>query len=357
LDRQSIPTPLPRREEAASHFRDFLAYDDVDFVRAAYEAILRREADEEGLRCYLAMLQDGASKAEILHRICQSAEGRQKDVRIGGLRLPYALDSISRLPIIGRVIAIAVAIWNLPGAERSHRRISRELARQLRQNEQHSVRNAKAATDAFRRLEHSQNVLADMTKLFATRAQSESFQKALTRTIASLQALQKSTKAHVAKGLFDAQIDELRANIETKAEGTALEAAHRQIQRISETKADRRDSERWAKDVGASIRTIAESKADNTELAQVQTAIEGVAQKLELIQESKASSTDLQNLEAFLLSATEAKAERHEITALTKHLVALLEHRATKTELEFVRSSIERTNDVIGNIRRDKANI
>jgi SAM-dependent methyltransferase/SOS-response transcriptional repressor LexA len=407
-DWQPMPTPLLGREEAAYHFRDFLAYDDVDFVRAAYQAILKRDADEEGLRCYLAMLQDGASKAEILHRICESPEGRRKNVRIGGLRLPYALDSISRLPFIGRAIAIAVAIWNLPGSERSHRRESRELARRLRQNEQHSLRNAKTATDAFRRLEHSQNVLADMTKLFATRAQSESFQKALTRTIASLQSLQKATKTHVDKGLFDAQIDELRANIETKAESTAVETTHRQIQRISETKADRRDSERWAKDVGASIRTIAEAKADTAELAQVQTAIkdarrqiqhisetkanrgdserwakdvgvsirtiaeakadtaelaqvqtaiEDVAQKLELIRESKASSVDLQNLEVFLLSATEAKAERHEITALTNHLVALLEHRATKTEFEFVRSSIERTNDAIGNIRRDKANI
>jgi Domain of unknown function (DUF4214) len=235
-DWQSTPTPLPRREEAAYHFRDFLACDDLEFVRVAYQAILKREADEEGLRCYLAMLQDGASKAEILHRICQSSEGRQKEVRIEGLRLPYALDSISRLPIIGSVIAIAVAIWNLPSAERNHRRISREVARQLRQIEQNSARNAKAATGAFRRLEHSQNVLADMTKLFATRAQSESLQKALTRTIASLQALQKTTKTHVAKGLFDAQIDEMRANIETKAESTVLEGAQRQIQRISETK-------------------------------------------------------------------------------------------------------------------------
>jgi SAM-dependent methyltransferase len=356
-DLRSIPTPLPNREGDAFHFRDFLAYDDVDFVRAAYQAILKREADEEGLRCYLAMLQDGASKAEILHRICHSPEGRQRDVRIGGLRLPYALDSISRLPFIGRVIAIAVAIWNLPGSERSHRRVSRELARRLRQNEQHFVRNAKNATDAIRRLEHSHNVLAAMTKLFATRAQSESFQKALARTIASLQALQKVAKTHVDKGLFDAQVYELRANIEAKAESTAVETAHRQIQRLSETKADRRDSERWAKDAGASIRFIAEAKADTKELAQVQTAIQDVVQKLELLHESKASSVDLQNLKVSLLSATEAKAERQEITALTDHLIALLEHRATKTEFEFVRSSIERTNDAIDSIRRDKANI
>jgi SAM-dependent methyltransferase len=407
-DWQSIRTPPPRRKESAYHFRDFLAYDDVDFVRAAYEAILKREADDEGLRCYLAMLQDGASKAEILHRIGQSPEGRQRDVRIGGLRLPYALDSLSRVPLVGRLIAIAVAIWNLPSSERSHRRLSQELARRLRENEQHSARNSKAAIDAFRRLEQSQNELADMTRLFATRAQSESFQKALTRTIASLQALQKVTKTHVDKGLFDAQFNELRANIETKAESTVVEAVnrqillvsetkvdrremerlakdvgssirtiaqakadtaelaqaqtaieevHRQIQHISETKADRRDLERWAKDVGASIQIISEAKAGTTELAQVQTLIEDVAQKLELIQESKASSVDLQNLEVLLLSSTEAKAERHEISALTNHLVALLEQRATKTEFEFVRSSIERTNDAIETIRNDKANI
>jgi hypothetical protein len=356
-DRQSIATPLPIREEAAYHFRDFLAYEDVDFVHAAYRAILKRDADEDGLSCYLTMLQDGARKAEILYRICRSPEGRQRDAKIGGLRLHSAFDSISRWPIFGRVIAVAVAIWNLPGTERSHRRLTCELGRRLTQNEQHSARYAKTATDALRRLEYSQNVLADMTKLFATRVHSEALQKALSGTVASLQALKKATKTHVDKGLLDAQIDELQANIETKAKSTAVEAAYLKIQLILETKADRRDSERWAKDVGASVRTIAEAKADTAQVAQVQIAIEDVAQKLVLLQESKASAGALRNLEVFLLSATETKAERHEITALTNHLVALLEHRATKNELEFLRSSIERTNEAIDNVRRDKADI
>jgi SAM-dependent methyltransferase len=169
--------------------------------------------------------------------------------------------------------------------------------------------------------------------------------------------LKKATKTHVDKGLLDAQIDELRANIETKAKSTAVEAAYRKIHLILETKADRRDSERWAKDVGASVRTIAEAKADTAQVAQVQIAIEDVAQKLVLLQESKASAGALRNLEVFLLSATKTKAERHEITALTNHLVALLEDRATKNELEFLRSSIERTNEAIDNVRRDKADI
>jgi SAM-dependent methyltransferase len=356
-DWQSFPTRLARKEGAACHFRDLLLYEDADFVQAAYQAILKREPDDEGLRCYLAMLGDGAPKTEILHRIRQSPEGRQRGAKIGGLRLSYVFDSISRWPIIGRAIAIAVAIWNLPGTDRSHRRLLRDLAHRLSHNEQHSAGNARTFADALRRLEYSQNVLADMTKLFATGAHSDALQMALTRTVASLQALQKTASTHVDQSLFEDQVTNLWAKIGTKADSAAIEAVQCQIQRISESKADRRESERKAKEIGASVQSIADAKADIAELARAQTAIENVARKLELLQESKADAAALQNFDSSLLRATETKAERHEVTALTNHLIALLEHRVTKNELEIVCSSMESANDAIEHVLKSKADI
>jgi SAM-dependent methyltransferase len=387
-DWQSIPAPLPGRKDAPVHFRDFLAYDDDDFVQAAYHTILKRDADDDGLRCYLAMLLDGASKAEILNRIRQSPEARGQNARIGGSRLPFVLDSLSRRPIIGRLIGIAIAIWNLPGAERGQRRSSREIARRLRQSEQGSRRNIETATDALRRLELSQNALADMTTLFATRAQSDALQSALSRTIASLQTLQQATKTCVDKGLFDVQVRELRANIETKADRreseksavavrasvlaiaeakagitdlarvrTAVEAADREIRLIPEIQAALRGLEHRVSDVYASILAVSEAKAGSSEFGRVQQDIDGLARKVDQLQEFKASAVALKNFEVFWLSTAERKAERHEITALTNHLVALLEDRATKQEFDLLRSSIAKTNDVIESVRVDKADI
>jgi SAM-dependent methyltransferase len=356
-DWQSTPTSLPGREEDPYHFRDFLAYDDVDFVRAAYQAILGRETDQDGSRCYLAMLRDGAPKAEILHRIRRSPEGRQRGAKIDGLRLPYIVDSVSRWPIIGRVIAVAVAIWNLPATERSHIRLSRELSRRLQQNEQHFARSAQTATAALRRLERSQNALSELTRQFASRAHSEALQNAVTRTIAALQVLQRTTTTHVDKGLFEDQVNDLRAKIETIAESAADEAAQLQIRLISEFKADCWECERRVNDIGASVQTIADAKADIAALAQTQMAIENVARKFELLRESKADAVALQNFDALLLRTMETKAERHELSALTNHLIVLLEHRVTKNELELVCSSIEKTNDAIDHIRKGKADI
>src|SRR6266478_383028 len=110
--------------DAAYQLNDFAAYDDVEFVEAAYRAILKREPDEDGLKTYLAMLRDGALKAELLGRLRQSPEGGLRRIRVVGLSLPYALDVVSRWPVIGRVVGIAVAIWSLPSSQRDQRRKS-----------------------------------------------------------------------------------------------------------------------------------------------------------------------------------------------------------------------------------------
>ena len=118
------------------HVRDLLAFEDVEFIWAAYSATLGRPPDEDGLGCYLRMLRDGASKIEILGRLRSSAEGMQRGFRIRGLWLLYMLDRICRLPVVGRIMLVATGVWNLPGYMRTNRRLINEKARGDAENEQ-----------------------------------------------------------------------------------------------------------------------------------------------------------------------------------------------------------------------------
>ena len=65
------------REPSRSH--------DTEFVDAAYRAVLKRAPDSIGEEHYLGLLRNGASKAEILHRLRHSPEGEAIGAKIVGL--------------------------------------------------------------------------------------------------------------------------------------------------------------------------------------------------------------------------------------------------------------------------------
>lgn len=58
---------------------------DARFVRLAYQALLGRKVDDNGLANYLAQLRSGADKAGILVEIASSLEGRRSQIQVPGL--------------------------------------------------------------------------------------------------------------------------------------------------------------------------------------------------------------------------------------------------------------------------------
>jgi O-antigen chain-terminating methyltransferase len=121
--------PLPRlgafaddlAKQPRYRLADFLAYHDEDFVRQAYRRILGREPDREGASRYLAKIRAGAlSRIEVLGRIRYSAEGRAAGVPISGLAAPFAMRSMRRVPVVGRLAGIAQYLWRLPDLARNH---------------------------------------------------------------------------------------------------------------------------------------------------------------------------------------------------------------------------------------------
>jgi SAM-dependent methyltransferase len=110
---------LPKQERYC--LADFLAYHDEDFVRQVYRRVLGREPDREGGSRYLAKIRAGAlSRIEVLGRIRFSSEGRAAAVPITGLAVPFAMRTMRRVPVVGRLAGIAQYLWRLPDIARNH---------------------------------------------------------------------------------------------------------------------------------------------------------------------------------------------------------------------------------------------
>jgi SAM-dependent methyltransferase len=107
------PEPIAYRDEY--HVGELLAFNDVDFVRSAYRALLRREPDVAGSNGLLVALYAGElSKVEILGVLHESQEGRNAAVRVHGLANAVRVRRLRRIPILGRVIGIVQYILRLP---------------------------------------------------------------------------------------------------------------------------------------------------------------------------------------------------------------------------------------------------
>jgi ubiquinone/menaquinone biosynthesis C-methylase UbiE len=134
------PEFVPRSDDRY-RLDDLLKYEGQEFVRNAYRAILKREPDEDGALQRLRMLLGGRfDKVDVLASLRYSAEGRQKGVSIEGLALPATARRLYRVPILGYLLELAVALLSLPASARRQRRFEtysivqqQQLADRLRQ--------------------------------------------------------------------------------------------------------------------------------------------------------------------------------------------------------------------------------
>jgi SAM-dependent methyltransferase len=131
------------------HLNDLLKFHDVDFLNAAYRAILKREPDSFGYNYYLEHLREGhIDKVDLLAILRFSTEGKLKNVRIKGLTLPTLIRRLGRLPVIGYPIRLGVGLLRLP-----------LLIHRLQQREAYSLaQNRKVAEHANEVAEHVDSV-------------------------------------------------------------------------------------------------------------------------------------------------------------------------------------------------------
>src|SRR5204863_5174245 len=101
--------------DAPYHVNDLLKFHDATFIQNAYRAILKRGPDAVGYRTFLESLRSAQlNKIDVLARLRYSAEGRAKQVEIEGLKLPALVRKAYRVPLIGYLLNLAVALARLP---------------------------------------------------------------------------------------------------------------------------------------------------------------------------------------------------------------------------------------------------
>jgi SAM-dependent methyltransferase len=132
LNPLKLQPEFTRAADRHYHVNDLLQYHDHIFVWNAYRALLKREPDEEGLREFLTKLRSGVfNKIDVLARLRYSPEGKTKNVRVDGLWLPATVRKLYRLPVVGYLLEIGVAIIRLPSQLRAQRQIESHVLAQM----------------------------------------------------------------------------------------------------------------------------------------------------------------------------------------------------------------------------------
>ncbi len=115
IDIQPIALQPPFQPHSRYHVNDLLKYHDRNFIQNAYRAILKRGPDASGYSAFIESLRSARlNKIDILARLRYSAEGRAKKVEIEGLLAPAIVRKAYRVPLLGYLLNLAVAIARLP---------------------------------------------------------------------------------------------------------------------------------------------------------------------------------------------------------------------------------------------------
>ncbi|MCB1157299.1 MAG: class I SAM-dependent methyltransferase [Leptospiraceae bacterium] len=94
---------------------DFLVYKDEIFIQNLFRGILQREASEEEYSEYLQLLQSGRSeKIQIMGKLRYSKEGKEKNIKVKGLKGKYIFYLIFQIPILGYFLNLVRLILKLP---------------------------------------------------------------------------------------------------------------------------------------------------------------------------------------------------------------------------------------------------
>jgi glycosyltransferase involved in cell wall biosynthesis len=100
---QALP---PKESVTTSNLKTLLQQNDNHFIEFAYQTLLRRSPDDEGLTYYLKRLSEGVPKLRILGQIAASAEARKLGVKLPGLNKAIRQQKMIDAPFFGWVFQI-----------------------------------------------------------------------------------------------------------------------------------------------------------------------------------------------------------------------------------------------------------
>jgi FkbM family methyltransferase len=117
----------PIAPTVASTLEELLAHHDQQFVRCAYQTLLGRIPDSEGLGYYLGRVRTGISRIHILAQIRFSVEGKAHAVNLPGLNAAIRRYERGQLPLIGWLFRWSSGEEGNRASERNLRALENQL--------------------------------------------------------------------------------------------------------------------------------------------------------------------------------------------------------------------------------------
>ncbi len=199
------------------HVNDLLKYHDRTFIQNAYRAILKRGPDATGYQSFIDSLRSAQlNKIDILAQLRYSAEGRAKQVEIEGLRLPAMIRKAYRVPVLGYLLNLSVAMARLPLLLRNQQQFETHTIAQQEMIVEHlnhldrTLRShAEEVAQVFDKQSESSRKLAVELQQQAeqARVQVEQAQLSLARNLAQLEFSQQESIANQNELLHELRSD------------------------------------------------------------------------------------------------------------------------------------------------------
>jgi SAM-dependent methyltransferase len=224
----------PITEGAHYHVNELLKYHDKEFIRNAYRALLKRDADDAGFNQNLDGLRSGRyNKIDILSGLRYSGEGRERNVPVKGLFIPATLRTLYRVPVLGYITQLFVALMRLPVLVRNHSQLEahtfvqrerlfesirtvagsvEQVADTVRTVEESFKRAIKDVEDSFNamvKLQHQQ-----INALFREQREIIDEQKELFDLLSVRHALEQQTGAVTPSSAIEERVKELSERVE-----------------------------------------------------------------------------------------------------------------------------------------------
>src|SRR6185369_9132681 len=202
FDAQTPPLPplqlQPKLEKRDRYqLNDILAFHDEAFISNAYKAILKREPDDAGMAHFLKNLRNGRySKLDVLYSLKFSPEGQNANVPIEGLGKLSVLRKAYRVPVVGYLLRLVVAIARLPVLIVNFRRLESHTMGQLERVAAH-INDAVAhlSNENRRQYETLHKELSDLKG--TVRLQMNSLMREQEKLVESLNTLQADLSSQV----------------------------------------------------------------------------------------------------------------------------------------------------------------
>jgi SAM-dependent methyltransferase len=317
------------------HLEALLNYDDREFIQAAYLTLMMRAPDSGGFDTYLRLLRTGTSKLEVLRILRDSAEGRVADARVVGLRGRLFLEQLCGWPIIGPLTRFLTSLWMLPQVERRQRALDGHLFSSMDQASNRARTSHAVTRRALKNLEAANRLLVEYA---ASKPGYDDLRHSLDAVWLSLDVLQRGKTDAKQTFELEAQLGKIARALGTlqsvKVDRSSVDESHELLTRVISTKAGRDEIE--------ALTSRLVSKAEVTDVAQLQAKLLDASRTLEALQSLKANQSTVEDARRLLILSLGTKAERHEITELTNYLVGLVQSRPKREDLERIEEACAR---------------